>query len=126
MELPFDFSQLIGVFTAETKDHLEKLNQGIILLEKNPDNLDIIQDLFREAHSLKGAAATMGYLEIKDISHRIEDIFSAIRDRRLRFNPAIADKIFLGLDAIREFLEGIISGHEVKKDISALLEEIKS
>lgn len=125
MELPFDFSQLIGVFTAETKDHLEKLNQGIILLEKNPDNLDLIQDLFREAHSLKGAAATMGYTEIKDISHRIEDIFTAVRDRRLGFNSAIADKIFMGLDAIREFLEGIIAGQEVKKDISTLLDEIK-
>jgi len=126
MELPFDFSQLIGVFTAETKDHLEKLNQGIIHLEKNPDNIDMIQDLFREAHSLKGASATMGYMEIKDISHRIEDIFAAVRDRRLRFNSILADKIFLGLDAIREFLEGIIAGQEVKKDISVLLEEIKS
>ena len=124
MTLPFDHPQLIGVFAAETKEHLENLNKGILTLEKKQENADLVHELMREAHNLKGAAGTLGFTEIKEISHRIEDVLIAVRDRRLQFDSSAADKIFSGLDAIKELLEGIVDGKANKIDLSALLRKI--
>lgn len=125
MTLPFDPSEIIGVFVAETKDHLEKLNQGVLSLEKNPDNPSLIKELMRSAHNLKGAAATVGFEDIKEIAHRIEDVFIAVREGKLRHQPAIGDRIFFGLDTIKEIMDGITAGRTEPKDISGLLKKFE-
>ena len=102
MAIPFDPSELIGIFSAETKEHLENLNKGVLTLEKQPDNVELVHELMREAHNLKGSAGTLGYTGIQDIAHRIEDIFIAIRDYQFRLDLVVADRIFSGLDTIRE------------------------
>lgn len=110
MSLPFDLSEIIGVFIAEAQEHIENLTEGVLTLEKEPKDLSIIDTLFREAHSLKGASGTVGFTEIRDASHEIEDILSNIRDKSLEFNASVADNLFFGLDIIKTLMEEIAAG----------------
>jgi two-component system chemotaxis sensor kinase CheA len=116
MSSSFDYSQFIGVFTAEAKDHLGKLNEGVLLLEKNPKKIKIIDELFRAAHSLKGAARTVGFSEIADIAHQVEDIFAAVRSREVRFDSDLANRVFAHLDGINAKIEKIVNGETVTVD----------
>ncbi len=110
MSLPFDLSEIIGVFIAEAQEHIENLTEGVLTLEKKPKDLSIIDTLFREAHSLKGASGTVGFTEIRDASHEIEDILSGIRDKSLVFDASVADNLFSGLDIIKNLMEEIAAG----------------
>ncbi len=122
MSLPFDLSEILGVFIAEAEEHIENLNEGVLVLEKDPKDLQIIEKLFREAHSLKGASGTVGFTEIRDMSHQIEDILADIRDRRITFDASVADKMFSGLDKIKDLMAEIAKGGGVNENFPMLSE----
>ncbi len=111
---------LIAIFKAETEEHLIKLDNGLVELEKQPDDTELISRLNREVHTLKGAARVFGFHEIQDIAHRIEDVFEAITHKRVTFSSLMAETIFKGIDAIRIILEKIVQGKEVDTDVSGL------
>ena len=60
-----DVSQYLEIFVEETKEHLQSLSDNLLILEKEPENKDTINEIFRAAHSLKGMAGTMGYRECR-------------------------------------------------------------
>lgn len=120
-----EIKDLIAIFKAETEEHLTKLDNGLITLEKQPDNLERVRGLNRVVHTLKGAARVFGFIEIQDIAHRIEDIFEEVVDQRVVFSPFIAERIFKGLDAIRIILEKIVQEKTVDIDISDLCRELE-
>jgi two-component system chemotaxis sensor kinase CheA len=116
---------LIAIFKAETEDHLTKLDNGLVELEKQPDNVELVSDLNREVHTLKGAARVFGFCEIQDIAHRIEDIFEEVAGKRAVFSSFIAERIFKGLDAIRTILEKIVQEKEIDVDASDMCRELE-
>ncbi len=123
MSLPFDLSEVIGVFIAEAEEHIENLNQGVLVLEKEPGDLKIVDELFREAHSLKGASGTIGFTEIRDMSHQIEDILADIREQRIAFDASVADRMFSDLDKIKLLMEEIAQGGGVNENFPTLPKE---
>ena len=74
-----DFDQYIDIFLDESKDHLQNLNESILRLEESPDNLDIVNEIFRIAHTLKGMAGTMGFEIITKLTHKLENILDGVR-----------------------------------------------
>ena len=112
-----EMKDLIAIFRAETEEHLTKLDNGLVQLEKHPDNIELASSLNREVHTLKGAARVFGFYEIQDIAHRVEDIFEEVAGKRAVFNSSMAERIFKGLDAIRAILEKI--AQEKKSDVDA-------
>ena len=116
---------LIAIFKAETDDHLTKLDNGLIELEKQPDNAELVSGLNREVHTLKGAARVFGFSEIQDIAHRIEDIFEEVTAKRAVFSSFIAERIFQGLDAIRTILGQIVQEKEINIDASDVCRELE-
>ena len=102
-----DMRELVALFRAETADHLTKLDNGLVELEKQPDQTELVKSLNREIHTLKGAARVFGFKDIQDIAHRIEDIFVGVIERRVAFNSRVAGEIFKGLDGIRGLLRNI-------------------
>jgi chemotaxis protein histidine kinase CheA len=112
-----EMQDLIAVFKAETEEHLTKLDTGLVELEKQPNNIELLRNLNREVHTLKGSARVFGFTEIQDIAHRIEDIFEEVSGKRAIFSSLVAERIFKGLDAIRAILDRII--HEKAIDIDA-------
>ena len=115
---------LIAIFKAETEEHLTKLDNGLVKLEKQPDNIELVRSLNREVHTLKGAARVFGFCEIQDIAHRIEDILEGVADKRTVFNPLTTERIFKGLDAIRTILEKIIHEKSIDVDVSDLCRDL--
>ena len=117
--------EFISAFKVEAEDHIEKLNKGLLTLEKEPQNFKVVKLLFREAHTLKGAAQMMGFSEIKGIAHRVEDIFGVIQEGKLEFSSHVADVIFRALDSVNIILKKIVKGGEINADISGVCKDLE-
>ena len=126
-----DVSQYLEIFIDETREHLQNLNEQLLVLEKEPENSDTINEIFRAAHSLKGMAGTMGYKRMQRLTHDMENVFSEIRNGKMKAGAALVDVLFRGLDALENYLDNIINtqdeGTEDNQDIidglQKLLEE---
>ena len=99
-----DLSQYLEIFIDETKEHLQTLNDQVLVLETEPDNIDTINEIFRAAHSLKGMAGTMGFKRMQRLTHDLENVFSEIRNGKMNVTPDLVDVVFKCLDAIEEYL----------------------
>ncbi|MBP5158882.1 MAG: Hpt domain-containing protein, partial [Lachnospiraceae bacterium] len=104
-----DVSQYLEIFIEETKEHLQNLNEQLLILEKEPDNKDTINEIFRAAHSLKGMAGTMGYKRMQKLTHDMENVFQEIRNDKMTVTSNLMDGLFRGLDALEEYLDNIIN-----------------
>ncbi len=101
--------ELRQTFAAEAAEHLEKLNMIVLALEIRPEEAqrrELIQDGFRAAHSLKGAARTVGLDAIEHVSHAMESVLQKARDTEAHLEAAICDALYDSLDSIGFLLEG--------------------
>jgi len=96
----FDRSAFIGKFQEEAQDLLQRLNEGVITLEGDPDNRELIDQMMRDAHTIKGSSRMVGLIEISDVAHWLEDIMVKVRDREMAYTPEMSDYFFEALDAI--------------------------
>ncbi|MGP1434020.1 MAG: chemotaxis protein CheA [Catonella sp.] len=120
-----DTSQYLDIFVDETKEHIQVLSDQIMVLEKEPDNSDAIAEIFRSAHSLKGMAGTMGFKRMQHLTHDMEDVFSAVREGKMKVNDSLVDTLFRGLDAIQEYLDLIQeTSDEGDNDNEAIINEL--
>lgn len=104
-----DVSQYLEVFIEEAKEHLQALNEHLLILEKEPENENTINEIFRAAHSLKGMAGTMGYKRMQKLTHDMENVFQEIRSGKMKVRPELTDCLFEGLDALQEYVDNIIN-----------------
>ncbi|MBR4816763.1 MAG: chemotaxis protein CheA [Lachnospiraceae bacterium] len=104
-----DVSQYLEVFIEEAKEHLQALNEHLLILEKEPENENTINEIFRAAHSLKGMAGTMGYKRMQRLTHDMENVFQEIRSGKMKVRPELTDCLFEGLDALQEYVDNIIN-----------------
>ena len=120
-----DTSQYLDIFVDETKEHIQVLSDQIMVLEKEPDNSDAIAEIFRSAHSLKGMAGTMGFKRMQHLTHDMEDVFSAVREGKMKVNDSLVDTLFRGLDALQEYLDLIQeTSDEGDNDNEAIINEL--
>lgn len=102
-----DVSQYLDIFIDETNGHIQALNDNIMILEKEPENKEVINEIFRAAHSLKGMAGTMGFKKMQRLTHDMENVFQEIRNDNIKVNSNLIDILFNCLDAIEEYLETV-------------------
>ncbi len=120
-----DVSQYLEIFIEETKEHLQSLNEHILVLEKEPENEATINEIFRAAHSLKGMAGTMGYKKMQHLTHDMENVFSEIRNGKMKVNSKLVDVLFKGLDALESFLANIqADGTEGEQDCEDIIRDL--
>jgi len=100
---PDELQEILSIYKAETEEHLQKLNEGLLRLEKEPRRTETLEEIFREAHSLKGAARMIGFEAVEKIAHGLEDLFSLARKGELNFERQVFDVIFATLDHISRF-----------------------
>ena len=103
-----DTSQYLEIFIDETKEHLQNLNEQLLIIEKEPENADTINEIFRAAHSLKGMAGTMGYKRMQRLTHDMENVFSEIRNGKMKVSADLIDVVFQCLDALEGYLDNIL------------------
>jgi two-component system chemotaxis sensor kinase CheA len=103
---------LLPIFLQEAQEQLEVLDQGLVRLEKEPDDVALIQGIFRAAHTLKGSAGTMGFRAVADFTHHLEDVLDAIRNHTLAVTPTVMDRLLQGLDVLHVLLGAVEGGAE--------------
>ncbi|MEH7122836.1 chemotaxis protein CheA [Bacillus sp. JJ1773] len=119
-----DMNQYLEVFIEESKEHLQACNEQLLELEKNPENISIVNEIFRSAHTLKGMSATMGYEDLAKLTHQMENVLDAIRNHKLTFNPEILDVIFLAVDDLEAMVQSIAEGGDGKRDVAEVVEKL--
>lgn len=121
-----DLSQFKEVFISEAKEHLVALNAALVELEKKPNNKDVLNEIFRVAHTLKGMSATMGYDKVTALTHRMEDVLDRLRKGEAEARGNIVDVIFECFDKLENLVEEIETGVESKVDVDALVNRLVS
>lgn len=124
-----DTNQYMEMFLDESREHLDSLDDGLMTLEKDPSELSILNDIFRNAHTLKGMSATMGYTKIAELTHDMENILDALRKEQMEVTEDIVDTLLKCGDSLRQMVESIGEGgsedvvdiSEVAAKLSALL-----
>ncbi len=116
-----DMSAFLEEFRNEVRDHLQKLNNELVQLE-GTENPELVNSLFRSAHSIKGAARMMGFNSLSRVAHKMEDILGAIRDGQLAPDSDLVDLLFRGTDEIERLLD---EGSDVQAS-AGLLGEMES
>lgn len=96
----FDRSAFIAKFQEEAQDLLQRLNEGVIMLEADPGNRELIDQMMRDAHTIKGSSRMVGLIEISDVAHWLEDIMVKVRDGEMAYTAKMSDYFFEALDAI--------------------------
>ncbi len=120
-----DTSQYLDLFIDETKEHLQSLNEHVLVLEKEPDNADTINEIFRAAHTLKGMSGTMGFSRMQRLTHDLENVFSEIRNGNMKASEKLIDVLFRGLDALESYLEVISTeGNEGTEDNEDIIQDL--
>ena len=120
-----DVSQYLGIFLDETDEHLQSLNEQIMTLENEPENQDCINEIFRIAHTIKGMAGTMGYKRMQNLTHDMENVFSAVRDGTIKVEEHMIDVLFKCLDALETYAKTIReTSDEGTEDNASLIKEL--
>ncbi|HSJ58353.1 MAG TPA: ATP-binding protein, partial [Anaerolineae bacterium] len=131
--MKFDRSLFIGKFSTEAEEHLQKLNDGVLRLERaeadadpsTPAGQELMAEILRAAHTLKGSARMMGFKEINQVAHKLEDLLLEVKESRLAATPALCDLIFRSLDMMDASRQAVVEGREgevVVDEIVDLLE----
>ncbi|MGB4508071.1 MAG: chemotaxis protein CheA [Syntrophomonadaceae bacterium] len=124
-----DMSQYLDVFLEESKEHLGNLNEQLLNLEKNPGNLAALNEIFRAAHTLKGMSSTMGFEDLADLTHHLEDVLSDLKEGLLQPDTYVVDTLFQCLDRVQSIISQIESNGSAEynnQDLIAILNSIKN
>ncbi|WP_242919305.1 chemotaxis protein CheA [Pontibacter liquoris] len=95
------------IFIAEALEYYDALNRHISVLEKQPQDDQTLAEIFRLLHNLKANAKAIGYLQISDVSHKLETAFSLIRNKELSFSDEVVTVLFDGIDMLGELITNI-------------------
>ncbi|WP_404452642.1 chemotaxis protein CheA [Virgibacillus necropolis] len=120
-----DTTQYLDVFIDESNEHLESLYKQLLALEKNPTEKSIIGEIFRSAHTLKGMSATMGYNDLANLTHQLENVFDGIRYEKITIKTETMDILFEAVDHLNAMVESIGSGGDGKRNVEQIIDFLK-
>ena len=121
-----EVNQYLEMFIEESKEHLQACSEHLLELEKNPEDLTIVGEIFRSAHTLKGMSATMGFEDLADLTHKMENVLDAIRNDKIKVTPEILDVVFESVDHLEEMVYDIADGGDGKRNVQDTVEKLKS
>ena len=129
-----DVSQYLEIFIDETSEHIQSLSDNIMALESDPENKDVVNEIFRAAHSLKGMAGTMGFKRMQHMTHDMENVFQEVRNDTIKVDSNMIDRLFQCLDAIEGYLaiiketsdEGTNDNEAIIRQLNGFLQSAES
>ncbi|MCM2988153.1 chemotaxis protein CheA [Bacillus safensis] len=119
-----DVNQYLDIFLDESREHLQTCNEKLLELEKNPTDLQLVNDIFRAAHTLKGMSATMGFDDMAHLTHHLENMFDAIRNEQMIVTPESMDTMFEALDHLEAMVQSIAEGGDGKRDVTEISKKL--
>lgn len=121
-----DTNQYMGMFLEESREHLQALNDCLLELEHNPEDPSVLNEIFRSAHTIKGMSATMGFNEIAELTHEMENVLDLLRKNQLKADENIVDIIFKCVDALEQMIESIATETEIEVDTTDLVKKLSA
>lgn len=121
-----DMSDLIEVYYEEADEQLQKLDDGILALERCPDDISVVNEIFRAAHTLKGSSASVGFEHIASLTHSMENLLDTVREGKLSVTTPIVEALLLSVDVLRELVQRTRGGDTSKCErVDKAIEAIK-
>ncbi|MBU5437685.1 chemotaxis protein CheA [Tissierella sp. MSJ-40] len=123
--MDLDINQYIDVFVEEAREHLQNMNDVLLELEKNSSNLELVNEIFRVAHTIKGMSGTMGFNNMANLTHEMENVLQAARSNEISINEEVVDILFECFDALDSSVNSIIEGGKESQDSNdSLIEKL--
>jgi two-component system, chemotaxis family, sensor kinase CheA len=119
-------SEYKEVFLEELDEQLQLMDEEILKLEQGGDSRQVVQRLFRAAHTLKGSSAAMGFEEMKQLTHEMEHLLDQVRSEKLGVSSPLIDLLFKSLDCLKELKNDIVHNDHSDTDISGCVKELQS
>ena len=120
-----DVSQYMSMFLEESMENLQTLNEALLDLEQEPNNIDKLNEIFRVAHTIKGMAATMGYNNIAELTHKMEDVLSEFREGKLKVTRNVVTILFDCLDTLERMVSNIEEGNDKEIEYSNIIRSLE-
>ncbi len=119
--LPEQQQRILGYFIEEARDHLNTIEQGLLNLESTLNDPEMISEVFRAAHSIKGGAAMLGLTSIQHTSHRLEDCFKVLKEHPVQVDEKL-ESLFLGVsDTLKALLEHLSGPYGLSEETANTL-----
>lgn len=118
-------NQYLDVFLEEAREHIDNLNKYLLELESNPAQ-EIVDEIFRSAHTLKGMSGTMGYIQLSELTHEMENLLQEIRNNKIRINEEIVDALLQCVDTLEVLINDVEEhGEEKHRNIQMIISRLK-
>ncbi len=121
-----NMSQYMSVFIDESREHLQLLNDALLRFEKDIEDIKIVEEIFRSAHTLKGMSATMGFNKTAELTHHMENVLDLIRNKKLAVKNEMIDILFECLDTLNMLIDEVIDAGEETTSIDELKEKLEA
>lgn len=118
-------AQYMSVFIDESKEHLQLMNDSLLKLEQEPEDIKIIDEVFRSAHTLKGMSATMGFTRTAELTHHMENVLDNIRTGKSTVDTELVDILFECLDTLNALVDEVIEGGQESTEVTELMEKLE-
>src|SRR5689334_8477940 len=119
--LPEQQQRILGYFIEEARDHLNTIEQGLLNLESTLNDPEMVNEVFRAAHSIKGGAAMLGLTSIQHTSHRLEDCFKVLKENPIQVDQKL-ESLFLGVsDTLKALLEQLSGPFGLSEEVANTL-----
>lgn len=120
----FNRSDIVDFFLVEASEHLQILNDGLLSLEENSEDLSVVDEIFRSAHTIKGSAAMLGFNVISKLAHKMEDLLGKIRSRDLALSETVVDLLLQSVDTLTVQVESIPKGQPEDEGILLMFDDL--
>ncbi|MDO9574878.1 MAG: chemotaxis protein CheA, partial [Candidatus Contubernalis sp.] len=117
-------SEYKDVFISKAREHIQTINEGLLALEGPSRDLTEVESMFSAAHSLKGMAGTLGYDQAASLTHGMEEIFDALRHKKIKIEKRVVNLLFESVDVLENLLDQVVEGQE-EEDVASLTERLK-
>lgn len=124
--MDIDLGEFLGFYLLDSSEQVESLGAGLLQLEKEGGNIGLINDLFRSAHSLKGASGTMGFTPIVALTHAAEDLLDRLRQGKIEVSAELIDILLAVTDRVKEMLSQVEQHQEISIGFEDLVSSMRA
>jgi len=121
-----DASKYMKAFIAEAKENLQNMNRALLELEKDPGRRDLLDEMFRHAHTIKGGAASIGYEDISTLAHQMESLMDRLRSQNIKPDSSVMDILFETLDLLEMLVGNVAKKKKGEIEIAPLMNKLKT
>ncbi|MDD5773201.1 MAG: hybrid sensor histidine kinase/response regulator [bacterium] len=119
-----DKSVILKALKEDSLELIQKLNTGFLSIEKDPLKKEVLEDVMRSLHNLKGLSRVMGFDNVGALSHRMEDIVKMISDRKISFSPSMMNTFLQAVDGIDLYLKAVVENRETDFNAAKIMDQL--